>query len=512
MSENATDHTMLQTPVIRPTRKGIRLMLGVVFAAVALVCVYALESRFAGLAVEETKISETPVTLYRLDGSPPAPPVIIAHGFAGSRQMMDQIAVSLARQGFFVASMDFPGHGRHGGMLSPDITRIEGTTAQLVAAVDAVAEAIDARPDTAGPMSFVGHSMATDVIIRAAANRDDVGGVVAISMYSPAVTESAPQALLVLSGQRETHLRDAGLAAVGQIDPTAVEGETVTSGGVTRRTAVAPFVGHVGVLYAPTTLDETTTWLRDVNGAGQAAPLDRTGWVAGVLFASLVLLLWSLAAFIPKRKQPTPPPINPRTFVASILLPIPPVLLLALLPTFGIAGFAAFGSLAMAFAMWGVVQLAILTRAGHRLAEPDLPSLAIYLIAALVFALALDRCGAAFLPSGVRVPVMLGLLLGTVPLMLADTALVHRAPLRRRVLARLALLVALGGAMALSPTELGLTFTTVPVLLLFFVVYGTMATWIATRRGSSGVGLGKGVVLAWAIAASTPFFAAAGLG
>ncbi|NRB35399.1 MAG: alpha/beta fold hydrolase [Rhodobacteraceae bacterium] len=476
-----------------------------------LACVWVLETRFQGLEVETLEIAETPVTVYRMAQEAQRPLVVMAHGFGGSRQMMDQLAVSLARQGMAVASLDLPGHGRNTARLSPDITRIDGTTAQLVQVVDRVTDALMLRSDSLGPVSFVGHSMATDVVIRAAQARSDVNGVVAISMYSPAVTERSPQALLVLSGATESHLRAAGLDAVRLIDPDALEGQTIAQGDVVRRTAVAPWVGHVGVLYSRTSLDETTRWLRDVTGQGLQARLDQTGWIAGILLVCLVALGWPLARILPQRRI-TSPELSRGSFVLSITAPIPAVLLVAALPTFGIAGQAAFGSLAAILGLWGGVQLLILWRAGVTVVRPDIIGLLAFLGYGLgVFALALDRYGAAFLPVGPRFPVMLGLLLGTVPAMMADTILVQGASWRRRLLARVALLTGLAGAMALSPSELGLTFTTLPVLVLFFVVYGSLARWIAERRGAGSVALGKGLVLAWAFAASTPLFAVAAL-
>ncbi|WP_300971742.1 alpha/beta fold hydrolase [Thiocapsa sp.] len=41
------------------------------------------------------------------------PVVVIAHGFAGSRQMMQAYAVTLARNGYLAVTFDFPGHGRN---------------------------------------------------------------------------------------------------------------------------------------------------------------------------------------------------------------------------------------------------------------------------------------------------------------------------------------------------------------------------------------------------------------
>ena len=482
-----------------------------VLASITLVCVAVLETRFFGLEIEEARIADTPVTLYRATGSALAHPVIVAHGFAGSRQMMDQISVSLARQGFFVASIDLPGHGRSRVPMSTDVTRLEGTTAQLVKVVESVAAALAERPDILGPVSFVGHSMASDIVIRASQSLDDVGGVVAVSMYSPAVTETHPQNLLVLSGAFEGRLRDAGLEATRQIAPDAVEGETVAVDGITRRTAIAPFVGHVGVLYSTTSLDEITMWLQSVTGLEGTAPLDRSGWISGVLFIALVLLVKPLSKVIPKRRALTKPRVSRRAFLLCLLAPFPVALAVAALPIFGVAGFAAFGSLAVILGTSGLIQLAILRHAGVRPEAPDAMGAFVYLAVASLFAFALDRYGAAFLPVSDRSTIALALVIGALPLMIADTLLVQYAPFLRRFMARLAILVALAGAMAMAPTELGLTFTTIPVLVLYFLVYGSMARWIAMRRGTGGVAVGKAVILAWAIAASTPLFAVSGL-
>ncbi|MEM7719749.1 MAG: alpha/beta fold hydrolase, partial [Pseudomonadota bacterium] len=478
-----TDHSARQDPERRASpvwsagRKDT--VAAILLSAVALVCIFILEARFFGLEINEIRVNDTPVTLYVANGATPAPPVVIAHGFAGSRQMMDQISVSLARQGFLVASLDLPGHGRHPGQLSPDIGSLDGTTAQLAQVVEQVAEDIAKRPDTIGPISFVGHSMATDLVIRAAERRDDVGGIVAISMYSPAVTPTSPSALLVISGAREEHLRGAGLDAAQLVDPAASEGETVTRNGVTRRTAVAPFVGHVGVLFAPTSLLETTAWLREATEVGQIAPLDTSGWIAGVLLTTLVLLVWPIAKMLPQRDTAPMLPLSWRGFLICVTLPIPIALIVAALPTFGIVGHAAFGTLGVIFGAWGVVQITVLRRCGIRYQAPDAIGTVGYLALALVFALALDRYGAAFLPVGDRAVVLLGLLLGTVPFAIADTALVHNASFLRRILTRLSFLAVLSAAMALIPSQLGLAFTTLPVLVLFFVVYGTMARWVA---------------------------------
>lgn len=459
----------------------------------------------------ETAIIATPagdVHLYSGPAGQEAPLVVIAHGFAGSVQMMQTIARDLARAGFTAASFDFIGHGRHPAALSPRVTEIEGTTAQLVDQTEAVIEALQAERGRGGPIALVGHSMATDILIRAAQARDDVAAVVAISMYSEAITSDFPQRLLVVSGEWEDRLRRAGLNAVRLVDPEADEGETVRAGDTIRRTVYAPATEHVGVLFSGVTLTETRDWLRAAVGvdavASGAAPLVPPG---PLIAATLLLALGSCVALLSLLAPPTaaPPPLALRVRATALILPVPVAMAAAFLAD-GAVGLAGFGALALFLAAWGSCGLMLLHRAGRRLALPSLRGIAAQLLAGLVFALLLDRYGAAFLPVGPRVEVFLLLLLPSLLFMLADRLLVEGAPFWIRVLARLLPLTSLMGLMLLRPNVMGLLFTVLPVLLLFWLVYGTLAHVISKRFGATTAGLAAGLSFAWAVAASTPLF------
>ena len=61
--------------------------------------------------------------------------------------------------------------------------------------------------------------------------------------------------------------------------------------------------------------------------------------------------------------------------------------------------------------------------------------------------------------------------------------------------------------MLLAP-RLGIAFTVLPVMVLFWCVYGLAGRWVAARTGPATSGLALGLILAWAIAASTPLVAA----
>jgi len=51
--------------------------------------IWRLEDARAGLSITPLEVGSTPATVYRRANIGKAPAVIIAHGFAGSRQLME---------------------------------------------------------------------------------------------------------------------------------------------------------------------------------------------------------------------------------------------------------------------------------------------------------------------------------------------------------------------------------------------------------------------------------------
>jgi len=485
----------------------VRIGIGILAVIVALVALWHLDGARGGTRTETLTLAGSPVTLYRpavpRDG---APLVVVAHGFGGSRQMMQALSLTLARAGSSVVAFDFIGHGRHTGLLSPRVDTVDGTTADLVDQTAAVAQAARALPGIpAGPLALVGHSMATDVTIRAARRLPDVAAIVAISMYSDSVTADVPARLLIVSGAWETRLRGVALRLLHQVDPQAQEGDTASAGNVQRRAVAAPRVEHVGVLYSPTTLEEARDWIAIATGGLPIGPLAITGPAMVALLAATVAAYLPLSGLAgPPRPAPKPP--SRRRFMAAVALPVlPAAAAMLLLKDAGtVAGFV---PLAAFLGVWGAAQLVVLVHGGWRPAPPNLRAEALLIGWGLVFALVLDAAFAAFVPAGPRAGLMALLLPGAALYALADAALAQGAALWRRVLVRAALIVTLAATMIAAPRPLGLIFTVLPVLVLFWLVYGTFARLTAARATASTAAIGSALALAWAIAASTPLFA-----
>ena len=483
-----------------------------VLAAILLIVpfVLALEYPRRGIEMRALDVGTTPATLYHLPGAS-GPVVVVAHGFAGSRQIMQAYALRLARAGYRVLAYDLEGHGRNPRPMSGDVTVIEGTTALLVAETRRVIAAARALPDVAG-VALLGHSMATDILVRAALAEAEVGApvqaIVAISLFSQAVTAREPANLLAISGQGEGALRAFALQAARQVDPGVAEGGLALSGDVARMAVVAPWVEHVGVLYSPTAVRAARDWLDRAFGRESAGQVGQMGlWILG-LMAAIVLLVRPLSRLLPQAPALAAPGTG--RFLLATLAPMVavPMILTPLYANFLPVLVADY--LMLHLALFGALQLAIMGGLRARLAV-SLPGVGLLVLVGIgILGLALDRYAASFWPTSQRWPIIAILCLGTIPFMVADAHVTGagRGALWRRVLARVAVIASLGIAGAIDPENLLFVLIVLPVFVLFFLVHGLMGRWVAQRAGATTAGLGLGLCLAWALGVSFPLFTA----
>ncbi|KJS44201.1 MAG: alpha/beta hydrolase [Roseovarius sp. BRH_c41] len=482
------------------------------FRVIALLCVAALalwqlEGQRRGVEITSFTVSDTPVTRYAQPGAD-GPVVVVAHGFAGSRQMMQAYSLDLARAGYRVWAFDFEGHGRNRVPMSGDVTRIDGTTQLLVEQTRRVVEAAVAQDGYPGEVALLGHSMATDIIIRTALEEDRVGPVVAISAFSQAVTAIAPDNLLLISGAWEAGLRDFARDTVAMVTPGAGEGETVQSGDVTRRAVVAPLAEHVAVLHSRVGRTEAIDWLDTAYGRESDVAVRATGpWIM-VLMGAIVALAWPLSRRMPQHAPPVPTTLSMRQFALVVGVPALLAPLLAVQVETRLLPVLVADYLVLHLVLYGVCQLALLWGFGLR---PDrlrpVAVLALLVWGLGVFGFFLHRYSANFWPTPERLTIIAALSLGALPFMLADAVLTRGAPLWQRLGARLMFILSLGLAILLDTERLFFLAMIAPVILLFFLIFGLMGRWVAARAGGTSAGVALGLILAWALGVSFPLFA-----
>ena len=106
-------------------------LVNLVAVAALVLGIAMLERARTGIEITSIDVGTTPVTLMRRPDAQ-GPVVVIAHGFAGSRQLMAAYQLTLAQAGYLTASFDFEGHGRNPVPMSGDVTAIDGTTRLLM--------------------------------------------------------------------------------------------------------------------------------------------------------------------------------------------------------------------------------------------------------------------------------------------------------------------------------------------------------------------------------------------
>ena len=130
-------------------------------AAVAL-SLWKLHAAQDGVAARAVDIGHIPATVYTPEAGPAGPAIVIAHGFAGSRQLMQSFAIALARNGYTAVTFDFAGHGRNPAPLTGDSTHEDGATRTLVA--ETVQGVGGGRNHGDGRIGRGGHALASEKV------------------------------------------------------------------------------------------------------------------------------------------------------------------------------------------------------------------------------------------------------------------------------------------------------------------------------------------------------------
>lgn len=498
-------------------------LLQAVAAVLALVMiVFAIlqlrESR-QGLTVTRGTVGSIPITVYAPADGKPAPAVVIAHGFAGSQQLMQPFATTLAHAGQIAITFDFPGHGRNPRPLPGGLVDQPTMSAALIDALKQVVAHARTLPQFDGRVALLGHSMASDVVVQLGMDDPAIAATVAVSLFVPRATTTAPRNLLIIDGALEAQaLIDEGLASLTE-SARGMPKTDVTYGrfedGSARRLVLARGAEHIGVLYARDSLDAATDWLVQVFDKPAGPWRDRRGAALGLLFGGLILLAWPLTSRLPKLQEP---PLGlalglrdllriaglPAIATPLLLWPLPHDWLPLLLG----------GYLAMHFALYGLLMALLLWRHGHRL--PDFTSfdrrtwlslLAVTLGTTLAFGFALDGWVASVQPIAMRLPLIAAMVIGLLPFFLADEWMTRGArPVKGGyALTKALLLASLLLAVALNLGELFFLIIIVPVILLLFIVFGLLGGWVGRRSGQPLIAaFSNALLFGWLIAVSFP--------
>ncbi len=254
---------------------------------VLVVAVWRIAAAADGIGIETVRVDDVPVTVM-VPADPHPPGVVVAHGFAGSRQLMRSFGLALAHHGYVVALPDLAGHGGNPAPLDGDGDVL---VADVLRARDLLVDGYGVSDDE---VVLLGHSMGSGAVMRAAIERPDrVAGVVAVSPTDADVTPELPPDLKLLAGALEGRFV---ANAEDLLDRAGGAGGVPGEDGRARDLEVIPGVEHVTILFSPRAHAAAARWLDAV--VDREPRPSRPVWVIGWWLAALLgtVVAWRGAA------------------------------------------------------------------------------------------------------------------------------------------------------------------------------------------------------------------------
>jgi hypothetical protein len=384
----------------------------------ALICIGAglwqLETTTAGLSITHATVGNTPVTVFRAGRAAPAPVVVIAHGFAGSQQLM----FGRNDNGY----LDERGPAL--GLLFFGLTLLGWPLAALLPQVSV--------PPTGAGLKW----------------RRLLPVAIAPAILTPLILWKMPTNFLpiLVGGYITIHFALYGLLTLA--------GLSLLTRGVPKPVKTSPRPDYAVATWAdpPSSRESTPIAPPAPNlmlpGPGAKAPV-RTNEIVPVAQRNRSL---TPAAAAPA--SPLPPMRNSlsyKKFIAATIL---------------VAAYSIFA-----------------------------------------FGAPLDRYVLSFSPIPERVPLILAVLAGTLPFFIADEWLTRGQGAARGgyPVTKLLFLTSLALAVLLNFKKLFFLILIIPVILIFFIIYGFFSGWVNRRTGNPLVsGAANALAFAWAIAATFP--------
>ncbi len=370
---------------LSPTRLGI--------AAVAVfLIIFSWQRTLAaedGLIVRDMVGEDgTPIRYLAPVGAANVPGVIIAHGFAGSRQLMFGFGYGLARVGYGVILPDFDGHGASRSALDREGQALQRN---LSTAYDilAVQPEIDRQR-----IAVLGHSMGSGAVMTAAIERPErYRATIAVSPTGAAVSPERPRNLLLMAGSLEPQF----LANARDLLEDAGGPNEQTGSGKGRALIEIPNVEHITILFSRGSHQAALDWLnRTFDLAATEVTADRRMVWFAVHLGGWLLLLVAAAPLLPP--SPVLPFASRRRPWHWLGLPLGALSAAALFFVGGrlfeistLGGLLVGGALGLWFLALGVVWLALGTRPPRPMARDALGGMLVFAFLTVAFGMMADR-------------------------------------------------------------------------------------------------------------------------
>jgi pimeloyl-ACP methyl ester carboxylesterase len=239
-------------------RKNFALLItGIVLVSVS---IWQIINAQKGLKVVNIHTANPPVTIISPSDNLSVlhPTVLIAHGLAGSEELMRGFALTLAHAGYTTISWDFEGHGSNPNpfVLGSDSTDL------LHNAEAALHEAESTGVINPQHVAILGHSMGSGVALLYGVSHAETQATIAISPTKQPVSPELPHNLLLMAGSLEQQFVANAQGLLAMAGGTNAD----FGNGAARDLEVIQNVEHISILFSPTAQTNARLWLDGVFG------------------------------------------------------------------------------------------------------------------------------------------------------------------------------------------------------------------------------------------------------
>ncbi|WP_155707197.1 alpha/beta hydrolase, partial [Gloeocapsopsis dulcis] len=222
----------------------------------------------SGLVVRSFEQESIPLMYLAPQQAQAVPGVLIAHGYAGSKQLMLGYAHVLARAGYATMLWDFDGHGANSNQLQ----RFE-----LQQNLNVALNVLLKQPEVDRTrLALLGHSMGSGIVMSAGIEQVLFAAAIAVSPTGASVTSQAPRNLQLQAGSWEGRF----IANAQQLLAAGGGSNDNFAAGTARELVIVPNAEHITILFNDASHQAALRWLNATfNQSSTSNYVDRRmGW------------------------------------------------------------------------------------------------------------------------------------------------------------------------------------------------------------------------------------------
>lgn len=487
-------------------QRFLLLMAAIILITISWLGVFKARS---GLVIRSLTRNDIPMIFMAPKNSDQLPGVLIAHGFAGSKQLMLGYGHTFAQAGYATLLWDFSGHGGN-----PAPLNLKSLQPDLEVAYTTFTQQPEIDP---ARLAILGHSMGSSAVMTASIEHPKrFAATIAVSPTRAEVTPDRPANLQLQAGRGEGRFVESARALL-----QTAGGETLDlTEGKGRSLIVVPNVEHITILFSDISHQQALQWLNQTfNRANDSSYVDRRmGWYGLHLVGGLM----AIAALVPTFAKSITRQTGPKPWlnwggllVAPFAATLGLVLISRGLELENLGGLKVGGALGIWFLLGGLAWLGIQLQwplSSRRIRK--LPSSKTLGLGLLVFILLWFAFGAMaqavwlqwwLIPARLRLWPILSL--ACLPWFLASGIAQQNRGIGKHIQWWLGQNIVLIGGLILTISvlpQLGFIFLLLPI---FPIIFGILSFVAAQVKEAWSYGIGSALFFGWTLAAAFPLVA-----